>query len=507
MTHNTTMYLLGLVLPFLLFVLILLRPRFQASQRYGSATLVRRSHLFHRKHQGLVIDGRNRLSAQHSFQHLMCVSPTGTGKSQGFVLPNLLTLDTSMVVTDIKGELYELTAAYLHRKGFQVRCIDFGNPTTSLHYNPLHRLKDDLAIKSFARQLITMSSKKASEGIWTEGSIQVLEVIIRLLKNKDGGHYANLANIQHVLNYFSGTPDELRLLDQWVICSADEAIKQQYKRFMNQESKIRAGQLSGALAAMVAFDSSDIHNLTQKDELNFAELRHQKTVLFLKVPISKATQMSPLITLFYTQFFDYLLSSEISPVDESIFVLLEEAGNLQRIPNLAAVTSLVRSRRVSVSLVLQNIDQLDRIYGREDAQTIQSNTAGLLVYPGLKSERTLRSVLTLLGVTTHEEKDELGRTQHNARAVLTLDELRRLPTGRGVFIHSNAPAVDLRITPLYANKKLLRHARIRSHQGRLQALQTFYSPQRSSSSIDFLPLQKKLASTNPYPLFEHINTQ
>ena len=497
------MQLFGLAL-LLLCGLLLLRPRLKTSQRYGSATLVRRSHLFHRRHRGLVIDGCNRLSQKHSFQHLMCVSPTGTGKSQGYVLPNVLTLDSSIVVTDIKGELYDLTAAHLHRKGFRVRCVDFSDITTSQQYNPLHRLSSDLAIKSFARQIITMSSPKASEGIWQEGSIQILELIIRLLKSYEDGRYANLANVQHILNYFSGAADDLRVLDAFVIQNGDEATKKQYKRFMSQESKIRAGQLSGVLAAMVAFDSADIHQLTQKDELNFAELRQHKTVLFLKVPICKATQLAPLITLFYTQFFDYLLASEITPQDESIFVLLEEAGNLQRIPNLAAVTSLVRSRRVSVSLILQNVDQLDRIYGKEDSQTIQSNTAGLLVYPGLKSERTLRTVLTLLGVTTHEERDELGRAQHNARAVLTLDELRTLPSGRGVFIHSNAPAVDLRITPLYQNKSLLRHAQIRPHQGRLRARQKLRPSPKAPSCVDILSLQQQPSTPPAQSLFERI---
>mgnify|MGYP003714639469 CR=1 FL=1 len=188
--HNSTMQLFGLAL-LLLCGLLLLRPRLKTSQRYGSATLVRRSHLFHRRHRGLVIDGCNRLSQKHSFQHLMCVSPTGTGKSQGYVLPNLLTLDSSIVVTDIKGELYDLTAAHLHRRQSPYRRNRQSSP-------PGHLRRDSPAINECAHSDRGCSFLFSSRGGYTEPAAGTLR-FYSWRKPRRWQHYHHAAGKQSFL--------------------------------------------------------------------------------------------------------------------------------------------------------------------------------------------------------------------------------------------------------------------------------------------------------------------
>ena len=68
---------------------------------------------------GLILDGIDkRLSEKTSFQNCLVCAPTGVGKTQTFILPNLLKINgQSVVVTDPSGELYDSCYCYLESKG------------------------------------------------------------------------------------------------------------------------------------------------------------------------------------------------------------------------------------------------------------------------------------------------------------------------------------------------------------------------------------------------------
>ena len=79
---------------------------------------------FSRFNDGLLVDGKSkRLSAKESFNHLALFSRTGGGKTSSYVLPNIYKLASqkcSMVITDLSGEIYDKTSAYLHNQGFKI---------------------------------------------------------------------------------------------------------------------------------------------------------------------------------------------------------------------------------------------------------------------------------------------------------------------------------------------------------------------------------------------------
>ena len=56
--------------------------------------------------------------------HLMTIAPTGAGKGVGIIIPTLLTYPGSVIVTDIKGENYQVTARYRRKLGQQVVVLD-----------------------------------------------------------------------------------------------------------------------------------------------------------------------------------------------------------------------------------------------------------------------------------------------------------------------------------------------------------------------------------------------
>ena len=68
-------------------------------------------------------------------EHVLCFAPTRSGKGVGLVIPTLLTWPGSVIVHDIKGENWTLTAGWRSRFG-RALLFDPTNPKSSA-YNPL----------------------------------------------------------------------------------------------------------------------------------------------------------------------------------------------------------------------------------------------------------------------------------------------------------------------------------------------------------------------------------
>ena len=114
------------------------------SSTYGSAHWATRSDivgagLFGEK--GVVLGRFNNSYLRHDGpEHVLCFAPTRSGKGVGLVVPTLLTWPSSVIVHDIKGENWKLTAGF--RSGFS-RVLLF-DPTNlgSAAYNPLLRSEE-----------------------------------------------------------------------------------------------------------------------------------------------------------------------------------------------------------------------------------------------------------------------------------------------------------------------------------------------------------------------------
>jgi type IV secretory pathway TraG/TraD family ATPase VirD4 len=83
-------------------------------------------------HPGLACGPGRRLSSDESFKNLVLVAPTGSGKTTRYVIPNLLQLQGSAVVTDPSGEIYRATSGHLARQGYSVQVLQPAAPNESL---------------------------------------------------------------------------------------------------------------------------------------------------------------------------------------------------------------------------------------------------------------------------------------------------------------------------------------------------------------------------------------
>lgn len=418
---------------------------------------------------GLVIDGRRRISANRSFEHLTLIAPTGAGKSTRFVIPNLLELgeqNVSIVATDPAGELYEQTAGYLNQQGFTVKAVNVADPAASLHFNPLYRPKSHTDIQKIAEILVHSAYPDSSGGqrFWNDGAKTLLAVLIRCL-NQEAPKYQNLHNLRHLLNHFGTDGDPVR---QFVAANADESTRVEWEGFASQEKRVVQGMVSGAKTALSPFADPALSRLTARETLHFESLRDERTALFVCVPEHEIQHYAPLLTLLYTQIFSYCMGQASGEPHLPIYFLLEEAGNIGRIPNFATLMTTLRKRQCSVSIVLQDVEQLTHTYGREAARTIlNGGCASRLYLPGLSPEESL-GVEQSLGETTihvkepvpHEpyETPDRMRERKTGRSLMTADEVRTMDDNEGLYLYGNKRPVKLHTTPFYQNARLRHRA-------------------------------------------------
>ena len=75
-------------------------------------------------------------------EHVLCYAPTRAGKGVGLIVPTLLSWSESAVITDLKGELWEMTAGWrsLHA-GNRVLRFEPAALSGAAHWNPLEEIR------------------------------------------------------------------------------------------------------------------------------------------------------------------------------------------------------------------------------------------------------------------------------------------------------------------------------------------------------------------------------
>ena len=104
---------------------------------------------------------------------------SGAGKSASYSKPNAYQKLGSYVFTDPKGELYDDTAGYLQRNGYEIKALNLVNPTCSDGYNPLAHIKSDLDVDVIANTIIKGQSKASTaDPFWDDTAEMLLKALI-----------------------------------------------------------------------------------------------------------------------------------------------------------------------------------------------------------------------------------------------------------------------------------------------------------------------------------------
>ena len=409
--------------------------------------------IFSRFNDGVLIDGMSkRLSSKESFNHLAIISRAGGGKTSSFVIPNIYKLANekcSMVITDLSGELFEKTSAYLKQKGFNIYILNPDDLAESIRYNPLEYAKNSVDIDTVSEILIESSglkSNRAEDKIWSDGAKNFLSLFIKTLKRTNDKRYINLANLRHLINNFG---DNGELLDEFFKRYADDKTFNEYKGLVTStSSKTLQSYISTANTALSPIGINDnLEKLTYSNTFDFKILREKKSVVFIKVKEQHQERNAFILNLFYSQLFSEMMEKLPTNKDLSIYCLLDEFGNMS-IPKFASIITTIRKYRVSISIILQNISQLEEKYSKSKANTIlNGGISTKLIYSGADLE--LASNLEKMFGQKEVRKELNGQYHYEKENVMSVSEIRTIKDNEAIFFSANEKPLKMKVKPYY----------------------------------------------------------
>lgn len=404
-----------------------------------------------KKYHGLLIDGTRRIKQSLSVRHVAIIAPSGQGKTTNYVIPNVLglpefinpktKLPASMAITDPKGELYALTSKYLKDQGYNIKIIEVDKPHTSEHFNPLKRANTDKELAKVAQIIVESGLPDAKSGdFWVNSAKMLLTTILKIVKRSVvPEEHQNLHNVKRFVDLMGG--DGKSLLDFVLQCTDPNAITE-YASFVEQQSETLSNILLTLKAALKDLASDEICQLTKDDTLDFESLRNEKTVLYIVTPFSDIEYYRFILTILYSQIFSFC--DKVDKGHDIIF-MLDEFGNLGKIPAFPQLITTLRSKGCSVSIILQDIEQLRMVYGKSGSSTIiNGGCSSKIFFGGIQNMETLQEVSKMLGTKTLEQKTSDGKELSPiARPLMLPDEINKMKIGTGLFLSAGQYPVKI----------------------------------------------------------------
>ena len=404
-------------------------------------------------------------------EHVLCFAPTRSGKGVGLVVPSLLTWAGSAVIHDIKGENWQLTAAFRSRIG-PVLLFDPTNPLSSA-YNPLLEVRRGATevrdVQNIADILVDPDGALERRSHWDKTSHSLLVgAILHVLYAEPEKTLTGVANfladprrtIETTLRAMMAT---LHLGDRThpVIASAA-------RELLNKSENERSGVLSTAMSFLGLYRDPIVSAVTSRCDWRIDDLvaPGQPVSLYLVVPPSDISRTRPLIRLILNQIGRRLTEGlETARLRPQLLLMLDEFPALGRLDFFEQSMAFMAGYRIKAFLIAQSLNQIAKAYGENNS--ILDNCHVRVAF-STNDERTARRISDSLGTATemramknyagHRLSPWLGHLmvsrQETARPLLTPGEVMQLPADESIVQVSGVPPIRAKKARYYVDREL-----------------------------------------------------
>ena len=346
----------------------------------------------------------------------------------------------SYVFTDPKGELYDTTAGYLKEHGYEIKVLNLVNPSQSDGYNPLLHINSERDVDVIASTVVRGQKTEGGDPFWDDSAEMLLKALIYYLIATRPEEEQNLASCAELVRAASKSTGTNILSDLINKLPYDHPARTNFKSIELASDKTYSSILSTLQSKLGKFDSREIAAVTSTNTINFEDIGTKKTAVYVISPDTH-TAYNFILTIFFAQMINQLYNladeNKGGKLKEPVYFILDEFANIGQIPDFDQKISTSRSRKISFSVILQNLDQLKAIY-EKSYETIMGNCDTHL-FLGSNSYETLEYFSKALGEKTIG-RDSISvnkdKTNHRtgksvsdqvmARALMTPDELRRM---------------------------------------------------------------------------------
>ena len=382
--------------------------------------------------------------------HTLVIGATGSGKTAGIINPtmkHLIKAKESIVITDPKGEIYEDNYKLLKDAGYQVIVLNFREPQKGSCWNPYdlpYKFQKEGNYDKANELLNDLSTNIVVDGqgqdpFWQNAAADYLTGLGLALFQDAPLEEININSINLMINQ-----GEERY-------GASTYMKEYYK--MQDPTSPVAINLAGTVTTadetkagiMTVLQQKvktlavtrNLSEMLSKNDFDMASIGEKPTALFMIIQDEKTTYHS-LATIFIKQCYECLISTAYKhggalPVRTNF--LLDEFANMPKIKDISTMVTAARSRHIRFTFIIQNFAQLDKTYGKEDAQTIRGNCINT-IYLLTGELSALEEISKLCGdkiVRVGKDKKE------ETRPLVTISELQRMKPDEYVLVRHRCP--------------------------------------------------------------------
>lgn len=421
------------------------------SAKWGNAMQLSKKYADKEKQKNIILTQNTRIGLdghkhRRNLNVLVC-GGSGAGKTRFYAKPNVMQANTSLVVLDPKGEILRDTGYLLEQQGYEIKVLDLINTGRSHGYNPFVYLRDDKDVLKLVTNLVRNTTPKGAQSndpFWERAETALLEALILYLVNEAPKEEQNFSMVMEMVNAaevkeedeeYTSILDELFLsLEQR---NPEHLAVKQYHIFKLAAGKTAKSILISLGVRLEKFNLPQIASLVSFDELNLPSLGDKKSALFAIIPDNDSS-LNYIIGMMYTQLFQELFYKADHENGGSLPVhvhcVMDEFPNVALPDEFDKLLATMRSRKVSVSIIVQNLAQLKALFEKQ-WESIIGNCDEFL-YLGGNEQSTHKYVSELLGKETIDMNtygQSKGRNgsystnwQLSGRELYTPDEVRML---------------------------------------------------------------------------------
>lgn len=377
--------------------------------------------------------------------NVVVIGGSGSGKTRFYVKPNLMQCHSSYVITDPKGSLVYETATMLEKNGYKIKIFNLIDFTRSDGYNFFEYVHDEKDILKLITNLITNTNGDKKGGgadpFWEKAETALLEALFAFVLMEAPKNEQNIATVMELLrlaevkeeneNYKS--PLDI-LFEDLKAQKPDHFACKQYDLFKLAAGRTAKSILVSVGVRLATFNIKVVSDMLSEDTIELDKIGEEKTALFIIISDSDRT-FNFLAAMMYQQLFDSLFLKAEQKYGGRLPIhvrfLLDEFANIGLIPNFDIYIATMRSREMSVNVILQNVAQIKALY-EKTWETITGNCDTLLFLGG-KEQSTCEYISKMIGKTTvdlrttSESKGQSGSYSNSGQVVgrelITPDEV------------------------------------------------------------------------------------
>ena len=445
------------------------------SAKWGSAGSVNKKYAEKKKDENKLLtqnvaiglDGRKH---RRNLNVLVC-GGSGAGKTRFYAKPNIMNANTSFVVLDPKGELLRDTGNLLKEKGYEVKVLDLIDMEKSHCYNPFVYLHSDDDIQRLTTNLFKNTTPKGSQTqdpFWDQTAAMLLKALVCYLHYEAPPDEQNFPMVMEMIR--AGDVKEDNEEYQSVLDELFERLEERnpehialkyYRAYHSGSAKTLKSIQISLVSRLEKFNLDSLAGITQTDEMELGNIGEKKTAVFAVIPDNDSS-FNFIVGMLYTQLFQQLYYQADSihggrlPVH--VHFVMDEFANVALPDEFDKLLSTMRSREISVSIIIQNLAQLKALFEKQ-WESIVGNCDEFL-YLGGNEQSTHEYVSKLLGketIDTNTYGRSRGRNgnystnyQLAGRELMTPDEVRMLDNKYALlFIRGERPIQDLKYDILH----------------------------------------------------------